>query len=98
MFRISQALVSQMVLLLLCPGSQAAKCLLVSDGKSWAVTVEKHEDLANQPSFNCNLILKARSKSITFAHASLSPQLNPKVLGVLGRLPFSGLSENMRET
>ena len=58
---------------------------------------EKNEDLENQSSFNYNLILRARNNSVMFAHASLDPQLAPKVLGTLGPLSSSGLSENIRE-
>lgn len=60
--------------------------------------VEKNEDLEIQPSFNGNLILSARSSNIAFARASLDSQLAPKVLGALGPLPSSGLTENIKET
>lgn len=74
------------------------KCLLIWDNKNLAVIVKKNEDLENQPSFNCNLILSARSSSIAFACASLDSQLAPKVLAALGPLPSSGLAENIKET
>lgn len=75
-----------------------AKCLLIWDNKNLAVIVEKNEDLEIQPSFNGNLILSARSSNIAFARASLDSQLAPKVLGALGPLPSSGLTENIKET
>lgn len=74
-----------------------AKCLLIWDDKNLAVIVEKKEDLENQSNFNFNLILCARSNSITFAQPPLSPPLTPKGFGVLGP-PFSpGLSESIQE-
>ena len=48
-----------------------AKCLLISDDKNLAVTVEKKEDLENQPNFNCKLILYVRSNRLMFVQESL---------------------------
>lgn len=59
--------------------------------------VEKKEDLENKSNFNCNIILCARSKSITFAQPPLSPPLTPKGFGVLGPLSSPGLSESIQE-
>lgn len=74
-----------------------AKCLLIWDDKNLAVIVEKMEDLENQPNLNCNLILCARSNSLTFAQPPLSPPLTPKGFGVLGPPSSPGLSESIRE-
>ena len=52
-------------------GTLMAKCLLISDDKNLAVTVEKKEDLENQPNFNCKLILYVRSNRLMFVQESL---------------------------
>lgn len=60
------------------------------------VTVEKTEDLENQPGFKGNLSLSANG--VTSAHMSLDPHLTPKALGGLRPFPSSGLSENIMKT
>lgn len=60
------------------------------------MTVEKGEDLENQPGFNGNLSLSA--SGVTTAHTSLDPHLTAKALGGLRPFPSSGLSENVTKT
>lgn len=50
------------------------------------VTVEKAEDLGNQPGFKGNLSLSANG--VTSAHMSLDPHLTPKGFGWSQAIPF----------
>lgn len=56
------------------------------------MTVEKGEDLENQPDFSPG------ANSVTPALVSLDPHPTPKALGALRPFPSSGVSENSKKT
>lgn len=63
-----------------------AKCLLIWD-KNVVEIIEKNEDLENQPSFNCNLILSARSKC-HIGTCILGSTICPQGSGCFGTITF----------